>query len=66
MSVKHEMHGNLPVCGMWHLFVHLEGFFDIIECLDFYETSKRTQTSVEYPIWDMGSDFEVHQSVNMD
>ena len=61
MSVKSEMHCNLSVFGMQHLFVHLEGYFDIVDCLDFYETSK-----LKCDIPDLlGSDFEVILSVNM-
>ena len=50
VSVINVMDGNLRVFGMWHSFVHsfvhLEGFFDIIDCLDFHETSKRMQISI--------------------
>ena len=61
MSVKNEMHGNLPVFGMKHLFVHLEGYIDIIDCLDFYETSKLPRDAHYL----LGLNFEVHRSVNM-
>ena len=30
--VNNEMHGYLSVFGMWHLFVDLEGYFDIVNC----------------------------------
>ena len=50
VSVKVEMHGNLPVFGMWHLYEHLEECLDFADYFDFYETAKRIQTSVWYPI----------------
>ena len=46
MSVRNEMHGNLPVFDMRHLFVDLEGYLDIVDRLEFYEISKRIRTSV--------------------
>ena len=61
MSVKKRNALQFTVFGMRHLLVHLEGYFDNVDCLDFYETSK-LKCDIPYLL---GSDFEVIEAVNM-